>query len=127
MYFVVETVDVTTIADGSATAYTTNAVHGPIHSIQYIKDGTTPFDNGVDFTITTEETLQNLWVDTNVNASETVCPRQPTHDSTGAASLYAAADEPVETSIMAVNERIKIVIAQGGNVKLGQFKIIVGG
>lgn len=127
MYFVVETVNVTTAADGSATAYSTNAVHGPIHSIQYIKDATTPFTDGVDFTITTEETLQNLWVDTNINASETVCPRQPTHDAVGAASLYAAAGEPVETSIMAVRERIKIVIAAGGDTKLGQFKIIVGG
>src|SRR3990172_7613359 len=127
MYFVVETVNVTTIADGSATASSTNIVHGPIHSIQYIKNATTPFTDGVDFTVTTEETLQNLWVESNVNASKTVCPRQGTHDTAGVASLYAAAGEPVEAPIMAVRERIKIVLAAGGASKLGQFKIIVGG
>lgn len=126
MYFEVKTVQVTTIADGSATAFS-EPVNGPIHSIQYTADGTTPYDAGVDFTITTEETVQNLWVELNVNASKTVCPRQPTHDTAGVASLYAAAGEPVETSIMAIRERIKIVIAAGGNVKTGRFRIIVGG
>src|SRR3990172_9999106 len=127
MYFVVETVNVTTAADGSATDYTTNIVHGPIHSIQYIKDATTPFTDGVDFTITTEETLQNLWVELNVNASKKVCPRQATHDTAGVASLYAAAGEPVETTIMAVRERIKIVLAAGGGSKIGPIKGVCGG
>lgn len=118
------TVDLTTAADGSATGYTP-VVSGRIHSVAYVKDGTTPFDNGVDFTITTEGSLQNVWVDTNINASETVAPRQPTHDAVGAASLYAAAGEPVEDYIVAAQERIKIVIAQGGNTKLGRFVIVI--
>lgn len=116
-----QTVSVTTIADGSATAYS-EVVTGQVVNVIYRK---TDFDNGVDFTITTEDTLQNLWVDTNVNASETVSPMQPTHASDGSASLYAAAGEPVERPIYAVNERIKIVIAQGGNVKSGTFVIIL--
>lgn len=120
MYARRHTVSVTTAADGSATAYTGTTVNGFVHSIQYVK---TDFDNGVDFTITTEITGQNLWVDTNVNASETVCPRQPTHDAVGAASLYAAGGEPVEDYIAAADERVKIVIAQGGNAKTGTFYI----
>ena len=123
MYARRHTVSVTTAADGSATAYTPTTVNGRILSIQYVK---TDFDNGVDFTITTETTGQGLWTDTNVNASETVCPRQPTHDAVGAASLYAAGGEPVEDFIYVADERVKIVIAQGGNVKTGTFYITTG-
>jgi hypothetical protein len=117
-------VDITTAADGSATAYTP-VVKGRIQSISYVKDGTTPFDNGVDFTITTEDSLQGVWAELNVNASKTVAPRQATHDNAGVASLFAAAGDSVEDHIVAATERIKIVIAQGGNVKLGRFIVVV--
>lgn len=120
------TVSVTTAADGTATAYTGAVVNGRILTVVYAKDGTTPYDAGVDFTITTESTTQNVWVESNVNASKTVAPRQATHDTIGVASLYAAAGEPVETFVWAAAERIKIVLAQGGNAKVGAFTIIVG-
>lgn len=117
-----ESVTVTTDSGGDATAYTTGVFTGRVVNIIYTKD---TYDAGVDFTITTETTGQNLWVDTNVNASETVAPMQPTHDSTGAASLYAAGGEPVETGIYCVAERIKIVVAQGGATKTGAFRVII--
>lgn len=117
------TVTVATIADGTATAYTDEVVNGRVISIAYTK---VDYADGVDFTITTEDTAQDLWVDTNVNASETVASRQPTHDSAGDASLYAGSGEAVEDYIWVVDERIKIVIAQGGNVKTGTIDIIVG-
>lgn len=116
-------VAVTTAADGSATAYTSTIVNGAVRSIQYVK---TDFDNGVDFAITLETTGQGLWTESNVNASAIRCPRQPTHDAIGAASLYAAGGEPVEDFIYAADERVKIVIAQGGNVKTGTFYITTG-
>lgn len=120
------TVSVTTASDGTATAYTGAVVNGRILTVIYVKDGTAPYDAGVDFTITTETTLQNVWVESNVNASKNVAPRQATHDTAGVASLYAAAGEPVETPVWAAGERIKIVLAQGGNAKVGAFTIIVG-
>jgi hypothetical protein len=119
-------VDITTAADGSATAYTDSVVNGRVLSIHYAKDGTTPFDNGVDFTITTETTGQNLWVETNVNAGASRAPRQATHSTAGAASLYAAGGTAVEDFVYAADERVKVVIAQGGNAKLGRFHILVG-
>lgn len=123
MYARRHAVAVTTAADGSATAYTSAAVNGAVRSIQYVK---TDFDNGVDFAITLETTGQGLWTESNVNASAIRCPRQPTHDAIGAASLYAAGGEPVEDFIYAADERVKIVIAQGGNVKTGTFYITTG-
>lgn len=114
-------VPVTTIADGSATAYSP-VVSGRIETIRYVK---TDFDNGVDFTITAEATGETLWTQVNVNASVTVAPRQPTHDTAGVASLYAAGGVAVNDGIVLANDRVKIVIAQGGNVKSGAFHIVV--
>lgn len=117
------TVAVTTAADGTATAYTSNAVTGAILMVKYTK---TDFADGVDFTITTEDTGQNIWVDTNINASETVYPRVPTHDTAGAALLYASGGTAVTDRLFAVGERIKIVIASGGVTTTGTFLITTG-
>lgn len=114
-------VPVTTAADGSATAYSP-VVSGRIETIRYVK---TDFDNGVDFTITAEATGETLWSQLNVNASATVAPRQPTHDTAGVAALYAAGGAAVADGIVLASDRVKIVIAQGGNVKSGAFHITV--
>lgn len=116
-----ETVAVTTAADGSATAYT-GVVTGRIQTVIYVKDN---FVNGVDFTITVEGTGEGVWTEDNVDASATVAPRQPTHDNVGAASLYVAGAEPVEDYIVVANDRIKIVIADGGNVTNGTFYVVM--
>jgi len=101
-------------------------VEGRILTVMYAKDGTAPYAATADFTITTEATAQNVWSETDINASKTVCPRQPTHDYQGVASLYAAAGEPVEDYIYAANERVKVVVAQGGDTKVGKFTLIIG-
>ncbi len=115
------TVSLTTDSNGDATGYTP-VVTGRIITVVYTK---TDFTDGVDFTITTEDSTQNVWVDTNINATETVAPRQATHDNVGDASLYAAGGEPVEDYIYAANERIKIVIASGGDTKTGAITVII--
>jgi len=114
-------VTVTTASDGSATAYTPR-VAGELCAIHYVK---TDFADGVDFTITSEATGQSLWTDTNINASEVVQPRAPTHDQAGAALLYASGGTAVGSRIAIANDRIKIVIAQGGNAKVGAFHFLI--
>lgn len=61
-------VAVTTIADGSATAYTPNFT-GKLSQIRYVK---TDYAAGVDFTITSEATGETIWTQADVNASATV-------------------------------------------------------
>lgn len=112
-----------TNASGAATAYTC-IVAGKIHSIQYVK---TDYADGVDFTITGETTGQQIWVEANVNVAKTVGPSIPTHDEIGVASLYAGSGEPVERPIAIAQERIKIVIAAGGDTKVGVFHILIDG
>lgn len=114
-------VPVITAADGSATAYSSR-ISGKVHSIHYLK---TDFADGVDFTITAEATGEQIWVESNVNAATVRYPRAPTHSSAGVASLYAASGTAVQAAPAVANDRIKIVIAQGGNAKSGAFHFLV--
>lgn len=118
-------VTVTTASDGTATAYSPRGVNGKIHQIEYVKDGNTPYTDGVDFTITGEATGINLWTESNVNASAVRAPRQATHSQVGVASLYASAGTAVQAPIAMANDRVKIVLAQGGAAKVGAFHILV--
>lgn len=115
-------VTVTTAADGTATAYTPR-LSGKIQQIEYVK---TDFADGVDFTITGEATGIGLWTESNVNAAAVRAPRQATHSQVGAALLFAAGGTAVSEEIALASDRVKIVIAQGGNVKTGAFHVLVG-
>lgn len=116
--------DITTAADGTATAFFHKA-SGKIHSIHYIKDGANAFADGVDFTVTAEATGENIWTEANVNASSVRYPRAPTHSQAGAPALFAADGAAVNDKIGIGNDRIKVVIAQGGNAKKGQIHILL--
>lgn len=117
-------VTITTNASGAGTGHTP-AVSGLLHLIRYVKPGSGGYANGVDFDVTGEDTGIVLWDQDNVNASATVAPRTPTHDTAGAASLYAAGGEPVEDRIPVARERIKIVVANGGDTLVGTFYVYV--
>lgn len=115
-------VAVTTISDGSATAYSDGPVTGKVSTVRYIK---TDFDNGSTFTITSEATGETIWAESGVNASATRAPRQATHSTAGVAALYAGGGAAVNDKIALANDRIKIVIAAGGNVKTGTFHFVL--
>jgi len=114
-------VALTTDGSGDVTAYTP-AVTGQIAALIYTK---TDFADGVDFTITLEESGETVWTETDVNAAKTVAPRQASHSTAGVAALYAAAGEAVLVPIHAANDRVKIVVASGGAVKTGTITVIV--
>lgn len=112
---------VTTESDGTQTAYTPR-LSGLLHAIHYVK---TDYTDGVDFTITAEATGETLWTETNVNASTVRVPRNPTHSTAGVAALYAAGGSAVLDLIALGADRIKIVIAAGGDTKIGTFHFLV--
>lgn len=115
------TVPVTTAADGTATAYSPY-LSGYVESIQYVK---TDFANGVDFTITADETGEAILSLTDQNTAVTVRPRATTHSTAGVAAVYASGGTAVNDRIALGRDRVKIVIAQGGNAKSGAFVITV--
>lgn len=114
-------VPVTTDASGDATAYSPY-LSGYIQDIEYQK---TDFADGVDFTITGEASGRNIWTESNVNAAVVKAVRQPTYTQAGVASLYASGGTAVNDRIALARDRVKIVVAQGGNVKTGTFLITV--
>jgi len=114
-------VTVTTAADGSATAYS-EVLTGRLSQVRYVK---TDFADNSTFAITAEATGETLWGESNVNASATRAPRQATHSTAGAASLYAAAGAAVNDKIALANDRIKIAITSGGDTKTGVFHFVL--
>lgn len=114
-------VPVTTDSGGAATAYTP-FLSGYIHEIHYLK---TDFADGVDFTITAEATGETIWTQSDVNAAAVKAPRQATHSTVGVAALYASGGVAVNDRVALGRDRVKIVIAQGGNAKSGAFHIVV--
>lgn len=118
------TVAFTTAADGSATAFS-DRVTGKVTTIRYVKPNSGGFDDGSTITMTAEATGEAIWSEANVNASATRAPRQATHSIAGAASLYAAAGTAITDGIALANDRVKIVIASGGNAKNATFYIVV--
>lgn len=117
-----KTVVVTTAADGSATAYTEGAVNGRVLQVRYVK---ADFADGVDFTITSEATGETILAESDVNASATRAPRQATHSTAGIAA-ESGTGFAVNDHIAIANDRIKIVVASGGNTKTGTFHFLIG-
>ena len=114
-------VTLTTDASGDATGYTP-MVTGRISQIRYVK---TDFADGVDFTVTSEATGETIWAETNVNSSATRAPRQATHGTDGTAALYAAGGAAVQAPIALANDRVKIVVASGGDTKTGTVHVVL--
>jgi hypothetical protein len=113
-------VSVTTAADGSATAYTPY-LSGRLASIHYVK---TDFSNGVDFTITSERIGETIWAENDVNASASRRPRAATHSTAGVAATYDGT-RAVSDLIRLSRDRVKIVIASGGDTKTGAFHVVI--
>lgn len=87
---------------------------GELVSIQYVKDD---YDAGVDFAITADVSGQQLWVEDNVDASTIDFPLILAQSVLGV-DLTAVYVRPV-----LVEDRVKIVITNGGDTKSGTFII----
>jgi hypothetical protein len=122
MYAERHAVSLTTNASGAATGYT-DRVTGRVLAVVYTK---ADFANGVDFTITAEATAEPILTLTDQNASGVFYPRLGVHGSTGAALLYAAGGTAVCEPVAVANDRVKVVVAQGGDTKTGTVTVIVG-
>lgn len=119
------TVAVLTDADGAFTGYT-EVAQGQVEQIRYVPHATTPLDTGADATMTGEASEVGIFTKSNIGTSAfTLAPRQATHDTAGVAALFAAGGAAVNEKVVVGQERIKLVVAQGGNVKAGTFYVYV--
>jgi hypothetical protein len=108
------TVTVTTDSDGDGTGYSDYFI-GRVHSVEYAKDSSSPYASGVDFDCTLDLSGKTVWTESDVNASKIVAPHQEMVRTTDDAAI----DEP----IYADNDRLKIVVDDGGDTKTGTFYI----
>lgn len=116
---------VVTNAGGDFTGYT-EVAQGYVEQIRYVPHATTPLDTGADVTMTGDASEVGIFAKSNIGTSAfTVAPRQATHDTAGVAALFAAGGAAVNEKVVVGQERIKLVIAQGGNVKAGTFHVYV--
>lgn len=120
MYAERYTATLTTDGSGAVTGYlpADGLITGRILSVIYAK---VDFANGVDFAITLEQSGLNVWTESNVDASKTVYPVAAAALPSGAASTLT------EAPIVAVRERLKIAITNGGATRTGTFTVVVGG
>lgn len=116
-------VPITVDENGDAEVFSP-VLSGKLISIRYLKDD---FADGVDFAVTAEATGETLWSEESVNANATRHPRAPTHSVAGAASLYVAEGPGVLAPIALSQDRIKIVVADGGNATSGTLHITIDG
>lgn len=117
------TIPITVNSDGDAEVYS-QVIRGKLVSIRYVK---TDFADGVDFVLTGETSGLTIWSEEAVNASATRYPRAPTHSTAGVAALYASGGAAVNDMIALSDERIKIVVADGGDTKTGTLHIVIDG
>jgi len=114
-------VTIVTDASGDAIGYTPN-VTGRVLGIRYVK---TDYANGVDFTITALATGEAIMAGTDVNASASFYPRVGVTDAAGAAATLDGT-RLARDAVHVANDRVKIVVASGGDTKTGTFHVIVG-
>jgi hypothetical protein len=116
-----EVVTITVNSSGDGTGYTGH-VTGIVRAVRYVK---TDYANGIDAVVTADVSGQAIVTFTDVNASATSYPYAAMNSVANAASLYAAGGQAVLAPIPVADERIKIVVAQGGDSKTGTFHVYV--
>ena len=114
-------ITITVDASGDGTGYISSP-GGKLTALIYTK---IDYADGVDFTVTVNETAEAIWSQSNVNSGVAKYPRVAVQDVLGAAALFASGGEAVvEPITIAQDDRIKIVVAQGGNITSGTFHAI---
>lgn len=121
-YFRRLAVTVTTDALGAGVGYTEEPVNGYIHEIVYDK---TDFADGSTMTVTGDSTGTAIWTESAVNADAVRLPRTQVCGPTGTALTYDGTRIVAEPVALA-DERVKIVVASGGDKKTGVFYVVVG-
>lgn len=124
MYVERKVVSLTADGTGAATGYTPT-VTGRVVGIAIVVPGANGIDNTADFTITAEATGEPIVTITNQNGTGYYYPRSPTHDTAGATALYAAAGTNVRDAVHVANDRVKIVLAQGGAGKQVDVHVLI--
>lgn len=117
MYVKQKRVTMTTNDSGAVTGYI-NAMNGRILSIIYQK---TDYDDGVGIVVTNDNTGEPILTKAAMNATDSFVPGHEVNavaDATAVTNAWAY--------LVVADEKIKIVVAAGGDTKSGTFIVNVG-
>lgn len=115
-------VDVVTDEYGDAEVFSPR-LSGKLISIRYAAAaGEAAFDQYVDFALTAENTGETIWSEESVDASASRYPRAAAHTTAGAAATYDGSNATL-AEISLSQDRVKIVVADGGDAKSGTFHL----
>lgn len=124
MYAERHTISLTTNASGAATGYSP-VVTGRVVALHYVKAGSGPFSDGVDFDVTVEATGEVLLDKDDVNASASFYPRKQVQTTAGADATLDGTRAMLEPVVVA-GDRIKVVVGSGGDTKSGSVIVVIG-
>jgi hypothetical protein len=113
---------ITVDASGDGIGYIP-VMQGRVMSLHYTK---TDYADGVDVVVTAEATGEAILSKDNVNASAHFYPRAAAQDVLGAAALFAAGGQAIVEPVFLANDRIKIVVSNGGVSTSGIFTAVIG-
>lgn len=111
-------------ASGTGSA-DTDPLSGRVIGVRYIADGSAPYSNTADFTITTVTTGQTILTLTDVSASTIKYPYTIQHESAGGADAIYATGNEVRVPIYVFNEKVRFAVAQAGTATTGQFQLLL--
>lgn len=113
---------ITCDASGDASATIVGVAFGKLVAVGY-KPGT--FDTGADITVTEAESGKAILTITNAGTSARYFkPTQVITDNVGAA-VTAAASAPNVNRMIFVGGKLKITVAQGGNLGAGELHLVI--
>jgi hypothetical protein len=97
---------------------------GKLLQYRYVVDPSIPLATGASITVSGATSGFAYIAQTNIGTSSfTKAPRYPTHDSAGAALLYASGGTPASDAAFIGGEQLNVVVAAGGNAKAGKLYI----
>lgn len=116
-------ITVLTDASGNATVYS-DAFSGVVLGIKVTRGTLT--SGAVDVTVTVDGTAQPVVTLTNIAADTWIYPRVPVQDEAGANALFAAGGTSLREPVPVSADRLKFVVAQGGNALTGSIDVLIG-
>lgn len=105
------TVTLLTESTGSGAAWIGPAL-GELLELSYVK---TDYASGVDIAVTIEKTGRVVWQESDVNSSKTISL------ATSLAGTAGTAISNLYTTTFATEDRLRIVVTDGGSGKIGTF------
>lgn len=125
-------VTIVTAADGSGTGYIVVPNGGRVLAILYSKAGAAAYSDGVGVVVTVDNTGQPITTFASggaaMDVSKTTYPRAQVHSvAAGGTGLTLEGSQVAHDAIpVADGDRLKFVVAAGGNTKTGTFHALIG-